>query len=236
MVGITIAPNIGVQGQPVTDSSTMQILDTLRQATSCDVVIIDLEDGQAWWETRLLVLLAGAARLNKPDKVVFVGKDANTDRRFQGWSHAGDLLPRILTAHPQYERSLQAAWAAAGQWNLVEPLDSPTPSAPVVPVPAPPPWLSGRLATGHPWMAFDPATGLHNQLFAEQILSTAASQTYAIYACVAKAVAAGPAVTALTVFSNNGGGSYSAGAGSGRLVTGVGTTVVANGWRPWPMV
>jgi hypothetical protein len=32
MVGITIAPNIGVQG--VTDSSTMQILETLRQATS----------------------------------------------------------------------------------------------------------------------------------------------------------------------------------------------------------
>jgi hypothetical protein len=172
MVGITIAPNIGVQGQPVTDSSTMQILDTLRQATSCDVVIIDLEDGQAWWETRLLVLLAGAARLNKPDKVVFVGKDANTDRRFQGWSHAGDLLPRILTAHPQYERSLQAAWAAAGQWNLVEPLDSPTPLAPVVPAPTPPTWLSGRLATGHPWMAFDPATGLHNHLFAEQLLQS----------------------------------------------------------------
>jgi len=170
MVGITIAPNIGVQGQPVTDSSTMQILDTLRQATSCDVVIIDLEDGRAWWETRLFVLLAGAARLSKPDKVVFVGKDANTDHRFQGWSHAPDLLQRILTAHPQYERSLQAAWAAAGQWNLVEPLDSPTPSAPAVAVPPPPTWLSGRLATGHPWMAFDVATGFHNQLFAEQIL------------------------------------------------------------------
>jgi hypothetical protein len=170
MVGITIAPNIGVQGQPVTDSSTMQILDTLRQATSCDVIIIDLEDGRAWWETRLFVLLAGAARLGKPDKVVFVGKDANTDCRFQGWSHGRDLLQRMLAAHPQYERSLQAAWAAAGQWNLVEPLDSPTPSAPAVAVPPPPTWLSGRLATGHPWMAFDTGTGLHNQLFAEQIL------------------------------------------------------------------
>jgi hypothetical protein len=170
MVGITIAPNIGVQGQPVTDSSTTQILDTLRQATSCDMVIIDLEDGQAWWETRLFVLLAGAARLSKPDKIVFVGKDANTDRRFQGWSHPGDLLLRILTSHPQYERSIQAAWAAAGQWELVEPLDSPTPSAPSVPVPTAPAWLSGRLATGHPWMAFDAATGLHNQLFTEQLL------------------------------------------------------------------
>jgi hypothetical protein len=31
MVGITNAPNIGVQGQPVTDSSTMQILNSSRR-------------------------------------------------------------------------------------------------------------------------------------------------------------------------------------------------------------
>jgi len=170
MVGITIAPNIGVQGTPVTDSNTMQILDTLREATNSDIVIIDLEDGQAWWETRLLVLLAGAVRLNKPDKIVFVGKEANMDRRFQGWSHPGDLLPRLLTAHPQYQRSLQAAWAANAQWNLVEPMDSPTPSATVVPTPPTPTCLFGRLAVRHQWMAFDGATGLHNQLFAEQVL------------------------------------------------------------------
>lgn len=70
-------------------------------------------------------------------------------------------------------------------------------------------------------------------LYAAQILSTAAQQTYAIFAQVSKPVAAGPSVTALSVFSCNGLQSYSAGAGSGRLVTGVGTTVVANGWRPW---
>lgn len=168
--GITIAPNIGVQGTPVTESNTIQILDTLRQATSSDIVIIDLEDGQAWWETRLLVLLAGAVRLNKPDKVVFVGKEANQDRRFQGWSHPSDLLPRLMTAHPQYQRSLQAAWAADAQWKLVEPVDSPTPSATVVPLPPTPICVSGTLAIGHQWMAFDNTTGLHNQLFAEQVL------------------------------------------------------------------
>jgi hypothetical protein len=35
-----------------------------------------------------LVLLAGAVRHNKPDKIVFVGEEANMDRRFQGWSYA----------------------------------------------------------------------------------------------------------------------------------------------------
>jgi hypothetical protein len=172
IAGITVAPNIGVKGQPVTDSGTTQILDTLRQATSSEVVIVDLEDGQAWWETRLLVLLAGAVRHRKPDKIVFVGKDANIDRRFQGWSYAEDLLPPLVAAHPQYARSLYSAWAAARQFEMVEPQDTPDPAAVAVPPPIPPVWISGRLASAYAWMAFDAATGLPNKLFAEQVLQS----------------------------------------------------------------
>jgi hypothetical protein len=170
--GLQIASNIGVPGQPVTDSDTQQILDTLKQATANNVVVVDLEDGKAWWETRLLVLFAGAVRLGKPDKIVFLGKHAHIDRQFRGWAHASELLPRLVAAHPQYARSLNSAWAAARQWELVEPLDAPNPTDTVVPVPPPPPWLSGRLATAHSWMAFDPAIGLPNKLFAEQILQS----------------------------------------------------------------
>src|SRR5712671_2793159 len=39
--GITVAPNIGVPGLPVTDSATTQILDTLRQATANEIVVVD---------------------------------------------------------------------------------------------------------------------------------------------------------------------------------------------------
>jgi hypothetical protein len=170
--GITVASNIGVPGLPVSDSATTQILDTLKQATANDVVVVDLEDGKAWWETRLLVLLAGAVRLGKPDKIVFLGKHANIDRQFRGWSYTSELLPRLVAAHPQYARSLESALAAARQWELVEPMDAPNPADAAVPPPVPPPWLSGRLATAHTWMAFDPATGLPNKLFAEQILQS----------------------------------------------------------------
>ncbi|MFX0206045.1 MAG: hypothetical protein ACFFDT_08655 [Candidatus Hodarchaeota archaeon] len=113
--------NIGISGQSVADSSTTEILDALKQATACDVVIIDLEDGQAWWETRLLVLLVGAVRLQKPQKLVFIGKDRGIDKCFQGWGHPRELLPLLLQAHPQYLRSYHAAKAAARQWELVEP-------------------------------------------------------------------------------------------------------------------
>jgi hypothetical protein len=170
--GITVAANIGVQGVQVSDSATTQILDTLRQATANEIVVVDLEDGRAWWETRLLVLLAGAVRLGRPDKIVFLGKDANFDRQFRGWSYARDLLPRLVAAHPQYARSLHSARAAARQWDLVDPLDTPNPADARVPVPATPPSISARLATAHSWMAFDPATGLPNKLFAEQILQS----------------------------------------------------------------
>ena len=63
---------------------------------------------------RLLVLLAGAVRHKK---IVFVGKDANMDRRFQGWSYADDLLPQLVTAHPQYARSLEGPPPDIGNWS-----------------------------------------------------------------------------------------------------------------------
>ena len=167
MAGITVPANIGVRGQPVNDSSTAQILDSLRRATSCDVVIIDLEEGQAWWETRLLVLLAGAERLRKPEKIVFVATDAGKKQCFQGWAHASDLFRLIVNAHPQYLRSLSAARAAARQWELIEP-----PPEPKSPVPAKPRWMQPGLATQHyPWMIFDSAK-LVNPFLAEQLLAS----------------------------------------------------------------
>jgi len=169
--GITVTANIGVRGQALTDSGTAQILDALKEATTSNLVIIDLEEGQAWWETRLLVLLAGAERLKKPEKVVFVGRDAGKEQQFEGWSYASDLLPRIVKAHPQYERSLQSARAAARQWELVEPVNPVVPGAAAL-VPVQPPWPFGTLARQHAWMAFDVPTGLRNELMAEQLLQS----------------------------------------------------------------
>lgn len=170
--GFTVPVNIGLRSVPLIDTGTTPILDTLREAATCDAVIIDLEEGHAWWETRLLVLLAGADRLKKPEKFVFVGTDAGKDQCFQGWAHAGDLLPHLVTAHPQYVRSLTAARAAARQWELVEPVNPVNPTNPGAATPAMPPWMQWGLATQHPWMAFDQATSLPNQLLAEQLLAS----------------------------------------------------------------
>lgn len=70
-----------------------------------------------------------------------------------------------------------------------------------------------------------------DNVFAEQILGTAAAQAFAIYAMVTTAKAV-PSLTALTLFSPNGAAAVTPTVGT-EIVTGVGTTVVANGWRPW---
>lgn len=70
-----------------------------------------------------------------------------------------------------------------------------------------------------------------SDLFASEVLATAVADTKAIYAMVSTAKAV-PALTALTLFSLSGKPSIVPTA-AGETVTGVGTTVVANGWRPW---
>lgn len=167
--GFTIPANIGVPGLPVTDSATSNILQTLRQATSTAIVVVDLEDGHAWWETRLLVLISGAERLKKPDKVVFVATEGGKQQIFQGWAEPEDLLQQLLKEDEKYQRCFYAARAAAKQWELYGALEL-TPPNTFYQMPPLPVWVQSRIATNHSWMAFSMENGLPNELLAEQYL------------------------------------------------------------------
>ncbi len=68
-------------------------------------------------------------------------------------------------------------------------------------------------------------------IFAFQLLSTAAVQTYGVWAMVTTQKAA-PTNTALDIFSQSGLPKTTTTAAS-RVITAVDTTVVANGWRPY---
>ena len=73
-----------------------------------------------------------------------------------------------------------------------------------------------------------------DQVFAFQLLSTAAGQTYAVWAMVTTQKD-NPTNTALTIYSNSGRPFITTTAVS-RIVSAVDTTVVANGWRPFGAV
>ncbi|WP_114940497.1 hypothetical protein [Mucilaginibacter endophyticus] len=175
--GFTVPANIGVRGQQVTDSGTSNILETLREATSSGVVVIDLEDGHAWWETRLLVLISGAERLKKPDKIVFVATVEAKQQAYLGWARPGDLLEQLLKEDPLYLKSFYAARAAAAQWALLGPLEPVPPMNNYYAIPPAPAWMQGTLALNHSWMAFSTNTGLPNELLAEQLLQNELGST-----------------------------------------------------------
>ncbi|HLO30219.1 MAG TPA: hypothetical protein VK249_13835 [Anaerolineales bacterium] len=169
--GITIPANIGVTGQAVNDSGATQILDALRQAVSTNIVIVDLEDGHAWWETRLLVLLSGAVRHNQPKTIVFVATDSGTRNCYQGWGSAGELLPLLLNAHPKYRVIYDSVLAAAQQWAMLGPHAANTIPAQPTSI-TQPGWDATSLATNYLGTAFDYNTGLLTKFSTEQVLAS----------------------------------------------------------------
>jgi hypothetical protein len=167
-VSVSVPSNIGVPGRAVNDSSSTEILGTLRAAVDHDVVIVDLHEGEAWWETRLLVLAAGAARRQRPSAIVFTGKDGGVPGRFQGWAEPAAILGRLLACNDIYRAIYYAVEAAAQNWALVEPIA--WGAAPPCPPPQPS-WIDG-LAARYFWMAFDAETGMPNELRFEQLLAS----------------------------------------------------------------
>jgi len=116
---VTVSPKLGLQeGEPLTDASTARILDTLHSATHHDVALVDLKEGEAWWETRLLVLCAGAARLGRPRAIVFVATEEGQEGRFQGWAPPQDLVRRLLAHRVDLREAHDHARAVAAQWDL----------------------------------------------------------------------------------------------------------------------
>lgn len=166
----TVPTNIGVTGHPIGDSGSTEILDGLRRATANEVVVIDLEEGQAWWETRLLVLLSGATRLGTPRAIVFVATESGKPGCYHGWGYPKALLRLLVRADPLYERISSEVQVAANQWTLLElpaqPKEAPEPTVPIQP---PPVWLTG-LASQNQGMAFK--GNLPNPLAAEQLLAS----------------------------------------------------------------
>jgi hypothetical protein len=126
-----VPPRLGLSfGEVLDDSGTAQILDTLRAAVRHEVAVVDLEDGASWWETRLLVLCAGAARQERPRAIVFVATAGGVERVFKGWADPAELLKALLVKRADFRDAHDRAAVIARQWQLVLPAAGP----PVVPL------------------------------------------------------------------------------------------------------
>jgi hypothetical protein len=107
--------NIGIPGAVVTDSSPMQIIDALEQATQSAVAVLDVKEGNAWWVTRLLALCAGAVRSGRPSAIVFIGMKENANGSFLGWADPNALLRAVIEDKTDYEITYHRAASIAAQ-------------------------------------------------------------------------------------------------------------------------
>ncbi|MCR4342012.1 MAG: hypothetical protein NUW01_19215 [Gemmatimonadaceae bacterium] len=152
--------------------------------------------------------------------------DANTDiRGKQSYTGGGDAMVNIGA---DFNKNLMVSQAAAPYAEVSRRGDG---------------WTVGTTTLFAPLVAYPTTvaalevynngvrTMVVSDLYAAQILSTAASQTYGLFAMITTQKAV-PSLTALSVFSLSGKPLVTPTA-SGEIVTGVGTTVVANGWRPY---
>ncbi len=126
---IAVPRNVADEGVDVGDSGHSEVLSVLRDAARADVVVLDLEDGHAWWDSRLLLLCAGAELQGRPTAVVFVATVDGVRRRFVGWAHPADVVAQVLEADPELHYAYAVAETAVSRAGLTFPGRAPQPDA-----------------------------------------------------------------------------------------------------------
>jgi hypothetical protein len=123
----TISSNLGgTPGVSVADTAGATILQTLKPVLGSDVAVIELGEGQEWWQTRLLLLTAGATRLGYPRVLVFTASVSGRTKQFVAWATPEELFRvHLSNASPRMQLAYQKAQALAGQWALGQPAVGP---------------------------------------------------------------------------------------------------------------
>ncbi|HYI32862.1 MAG TPA: hypothetical protein VEX88_05310 [Glaciibacter sp.] len=146
-------------GTAIGDSASQSIVEGLQDAAAARTVLVDLADGHAWWQSRLLILCSGAVRLGNPHVIVFVGWRAESGSKYIGWAYPRRIRDRILRENPDYalayERAMGLALAVREQNGTGRP-----------PVPSVPPFIA------YP----DADPGRLNEFLEEQILANELSR------------------------------------------------------------
>lgn len=119
----TLAENLGTPSSPAEQKSGMgSILRALRRARQTDVTVVDLREGDTWWESRLFILIAAAARRGRPAAIAFVARSNLRPGAFLGWGDPQRLLQQYLTVEQALLPAYRVASALAARWELGTPV------------------------------------------------------------------------------------------------------------------
>lgn len=125
----SLAENLGTPGTELQATGLRSILRALHSAHDSEVAVVDLGRGASWWETRLFILVAGAAYRRAPQAIAFVADMNGRTEAFIGWASPSRLLEQHMAAVPDFRAAYRDAVRSADLWYLGEP--SPTSSTSV---------------------------------------------------------------------------------------------------------
>ncbi|MFJ1877753.1 hypothetical protein [Streptomyces sp. KS_5] len=110
--------NMGAsEGLALLDSAGTQVVEAINEFARHDVAVIDLEDGTAWWDTRLAVICAGATRLGSPRAIAFVATEAGRPRTYQGWAEPEVMLKTLALSNRPLRQAIDRAAVATARWS-----------------------------------------------------------------------------------------------------------------------
>jgi len=104
-----LTDNLVQPGTLINESSYTELLVAAREATAHTIAIIDLEDGRAWYATRLFALAAAAEFLGAPRVIVLLGQRAGQKQRVGGWISPADVVRAFERDSPRYREVLLRA-------------------------------------------------------------------------------------------------------------------------------
>lgn len=104
-----VTENLVQPGMQITETSFKELNEAALRTTEETVVVIDLEDGRAWYKTRLFAVAATAEILNRPKSFVLVGQRGGLPTQAGGWIRPQDIVKAIARSDPRYADVWQRA-------------------------------------------------------------------------------------------------------------------------------
>lgn len=91
--------NAFAQGIQVSDSTLFSIKQMIQRAGAARALVLQIDDGQRWWSTRLFLLASLLRSLTSVRQVVF----CDTDGRFVGMASPGAIMDGLASAFPDLD-------------------------------------------------------------------------------------------------------------------------------------
>jgi hypothetical protein len=104
-----LTENLLQSGVQISESSFAELNEAAVRATEQTVVVIDLEDGRAWYKTRLFAVAATAEILHAPKSLVLIGQRGGRPMQVGGMIKPRDVVKAITRSDANYARIWQRA-------------------------------------------------------------------------------------------------------------------------------